>query len=136
LETDVIISKWKNVKLRAPLKRGGPKWRDNFPEEADHPIVPTSGILASAYVPLLLLKSLNPPSIDRVKSPSTCLLRAALRLPADSLLLQRLTSSPVRPRLRRGPSWRSFCSSRENRDAKENLILFPSAPPWTSQTSL
>jgi len=34
--------------IPAPLTRGGPKWRDNFPERSDHPV--TSKRLDLQYV--------------------------------------------------------------------------------------
>jgi len=52
---------------------------------------------------------------------------------APSLLrhsLQQLASRPVKPRLKKRHSWRSFCSTQENQALREKLILCPSTRPW------
>jgi len=71
----------------------------------------------------------SPSAGNHDESSSTCLYEQALHLPADNFFLQRLASRPERPRLKKRPSWRSFCSSQENQALRENLILCPSIPP-------
>jgi len=91
-----------------------------------------SSCLASTPFPLLLLESLTTPLEITLNHQALAFFERALRFLADNFPLQQLASRLVQPRLKKRPSWRSFCSSQENQFHREKLILCPSAPPWTS----
>jgi len=57
----------------------------------------------------------------------------SLRLPAYNFPQQQLAFRPMKPRLKKRPSWRFFCSTQENQAPREKLILCRSTPPWTPQ---
>jgi len=88
-----------------------------------------SSCLTSTPIPLLLLESLTPSTGNHVESPSTHLLWMGPSPPCRQFLLQHLASNPMQPRLKKKPSWQSFCSSQENQVPRETLILYPPPAP-------
>jgi len=85
-------------------------------------------ISRSTPISLLLLESLAPPMEIMLNHQALAFYERALRITADNFFLEWLASiSRMQPRLKKRPSWISFCSSQEMHVPRKSLIYAP--PP-------
>ena len=93
-----------------------------------------TGCLSSTPSSLLLLEAQLPPLKLTLEHQALSSLERALRLPPDFSSLYVLATRNVPCRLKKKPSWRSFCSSTTQPlpSPRETLIMSPPFPPWTA----
>ena len=93
-----------------------------------------TGCLSSTPSSSLLLEAQLPPLKLTLEHQTLYSFECALRLPPDFFSLYALATKNVPCRLKKKPSWRSFCSSATQPlpSPPEILIMCPSFPPWTT----
>ena len=93
-----------------------------------------TGCLSSTPFSLLLLGARLPPLGLALEHRTLCSFGRALRLPPDFSSLCALAIRGVPCRLKKKPSWRSFCSSATQPlpSPRESLITCPPFPPWST----
>ena len=93
-----------------------------------------TGCLSSIPSSLLLLEAQLPPLKLTLEHQTLPSFERALRLPPDFSSLYALATRNVPSRLKKKPSWRSFCSSATKPlpSPRETLIMCPPFPPWTA----
>ena len=86
------------------------------------------------FHPLLLLEAQLPPLKLTLEHQTLYSFERALRLPSDFSSLYALAIKNVPCRLKKKPSWRSFCSSATQPlpSPRESLITCPPFPPWST----
>ena len=93
-----------------------------------------TGCLSSTSSSLLLLEAQLPPLKLTLEHQALSSFERALRFPPDfsSLYARAPRNAPCR--LKKKPSWRSFCSSATQPplSPRETLIMCPPFPPWTA----
>ena len=97
-----------------------------------------TGCLSSTPSSLLLLKAQLPPPKLTLEHQTLYSFERALRLPPDFFSLYALATKNVPCRLKKKPSWRSFCSSATQPlpSPRETLITCPLFPHVIQPTSL
>ena len=90
--------------------------------------------LSSTPSSLLLLEAQIPPPKLTLEHQALSSFKRALHLPPDFSSLNALATRNVPCRLKKKPSWRSFCSSATQSipSPRESLIMCPPFPPWTA----
>ena len=93
-----------------------------------------TGCLSSTPSSLLLLEAQLPPLKLTLEHQTLYSFERALRLPPDFSSLYTLAIKNVPCRLKKKPSWRSFCSSvtQPLPSPRESLITCPPFPPWST----
>ena len=93
-----------------------------------------TGCLSSTPSSLLLLRARLPPLGLALEHRTLCSFGRALRLPPDFSSLCALAIRSVPCRLKKKPSWRSFCSSATQPlpSPRKSLITCPPFPPWST----
>ena len=93
-----------------------------------------TGCLSSTPSSLLLLEAQLPPPKLTLEHQTLYSFERALRLPPDFSSLYALAIRSVPCRLKKKPSWRSFCSSATQPlpSPRETLIMCPPFPPWST----
>ena len=93
-----------------------------------------TGCLSSTPSSLLLLEAQMPPLKLTLEHQTLYSFERALRLPPDFSSLNALAIRNVPCRLKKKPSWRSFCSSATQPlpSPRETLITCPPFPPWST----
>ena len=93
-----------------------------------------TGCLSSTPSSLLLLEAQLPPLKLTLEHQTLYSFERALRLPPDFSSLYALAIKNVPCRLKKKPSWRSFCSSATLPlpSPRESLITCPPFPPWST----
>ena len=93
-----------------------------------------TGCLSSTPSYLLLLEAQLLPLKLTLEHQALSSFERALRLPPDFSSLYALTTRNVLCRLKKKPSWRSFCFSATQSlpSPSETLIMCPPFPPWTA----
>ena len=93
-----------------------------------------TGCLSSTPSSLLLLEAQLPPLKQTLEHQALSSLEHALSLPPDFSSLYALATRNVPCRLKKKPSWRSFCSlaTQPLPSPRETLIMCPPFPPWTA----
>ena len=93
-----------------------------------------TGCLSSTPSSLLLLEAQLPPLKLTLEHLDLSSFKRALRLPPDFSSLYALATSNVPCRLKKKPSWRSFCSwaTQQLPSPRETLSMYPLFPPWTA----
>ena len=83
---------------------------------------------------LLLLEAQLPPLKLSLENQALSSFERALRLPPDFSSLYALATRNAPCRLKKKPSWRSFCSwaTQFLPSPRETLIMCPPFPPWTA----
>ena len=86
------------------------------------------------FHPLLLLEAQLPPLKLTLDHQTLSSFERARRLPPDFSSFYALATRNVPCRLKKKPSWRSFCSSvtQPLPSPRETLIMCPPLPPWTA----
>ena len=90
--------------------------------------------LSSTPSSLLLLEAQLPPLKLTLEHQALSSSKRALHLPPDFSSLNAMATRNVPCRLKKKPSWRSFCSpaTQSLPSPRETLIMCPSFPPWTA----
>ena len=93
-----------------------------------------TGCLSSTPSSLLLLEAQLPPLKLTLEHQTLYFLERALRLPPDFSSPYALAIRNVPCRLKKKPSWKSFCSSATQPlpSPRESLITCPPFPPWST----
>ena len=93
-----------------------------------------TGCLSSTPSSLLLLEAQLHPLKLTLEHQTLYSFKRALRLPPDFSSLYALAIKNVPCRLKKKPSWRSFCSSATHPlpSPRESLITCPPFPPWST----
>ena len=93
-----------------------------------------TGCLSSTPSSLLLLEAQLPPLKLTLEHQTLYSFERALRLPPDFSSLYAVAIRNVPCRLKKKPSWRSFCSSATQPlpSPRETLITCPPFPPWST----
>ena len=93
-----------------------------------------TGCFSSTLSSLLLLEAQLLPLKLTLEHQTLYSFEHALRLPLDFSSLYALATRNVPCRLKKKPSWRSFCSSATEPlpSPRETLIMCPPFPPWTA----
>ena len=93
-----------------------------------------TGCLSSIPSSLLLLEAQLPPLKLNLEHKTLYSFERALRLPPDFSSLYALATRNVPCRLKKKPSWRSYCSSATQPlpSPRKTLIMCPPFPPWTT----
>ena len=113
---------WKDVWREGPGARIRRSASDRREVEVKEFVTPSS---------LLLLEAQLPPLKLTLKHQGLSSFESALRLPPDFSSLYALATRNVPCRLKKNPSWRSFCSSATQPlpSPRETLIMCPPFPP-------
>ena len=93
-----------------------------------------TGCLSFTPSSLLLLEAQLPPLKLTLEHQTLYSFKRALHLPPDFSSLYSLATRNVPCRLKKKPSWRSFCSlaTQPLPSPRETLITFPPFPQWTT----
>ena len=97
----------------------------------------TTGCLSSTLSSLLLLEAQLPPLKLTLEHQALSSFERALRLPPDFSSLYAVATRNVPCRLKKKPSWKSFCSlaTQSHPSPRETLIMWPPFPHGLQPTS-